>query len=130
MEARDVDGKLKQLYNEYREAVSSGDLDRAVDSGVRVLEELLEVARSWVVARITHPLVREAALDVLAHYERALSFVKGAREAVSGLPPIYSAGVKEEALEVLMSSVNGLFNFVVGALLVVADVLAGVNSVA
>lgn len=123
-----MDCKLKRLYTEYSEAVSSGDLDRAVDSGVRVLEELLEVARKHVISRVAYPPVREAALDVLSHYERALSFVKGAREAVNGLPPLYSAGVKEAALDVLVSSVNGLFNFVVGALLVVADILATLNS--
>ena len=118
---------MRAMYEDYLTAISSGELDRAIGIGLDILDKLLEVAKDTVLARITAPAAREAALSVLSHHERALSFVRGAQEAVGTLPPLYSIGVKEEVLEVLTSSINGLFSFVLGALVVIADIIAAAS---
>jgi len=123
-----VNDELRAMYEEYLTAISSGELDRAMGIGLSMLDKLLKVAKDTVLTRITTPAAREAALSVLSHHERALSFVRGAQEAVGSLPPVYSIGVKEEVLEVLTSSINGLFSFVLGALVVIADIVAAAST--
>ena len=129
METGCLNLKVRALYEEYAEAVETGELDKAIEAGIKILEELLEVAKKNVLSAMTTPALREIALNILAHYEQELSYVKGAREAAQSMPAIYAVGVEEKALEVLSRSVNGLFNFVLGALLAIADISSCLNSV-
>ncbi|MEM1508809.1 MAG: hypothetical protein QXY49_03705 [Thermofilaceae archaeon] len=129
MEAETVSVKVRNLYSKYTEAIETGNLDEAIDIGLNVYEELLELVKKNVVPSLSTPSVREIILNVIAHYERELSFVKGAREAVYKMPSIYAISVKEKALETLSYGINGLFNFSIGALLVAADLYACMNLV-
>lgn len=116
--------KLRELYNSYIEVLEMGDVEKALETGVKVLEELLTLTRKNVLESIANPAVKEMAVEILLHYEKELSFVKGAREAVRSMPPLYTTTVADRALETLSSCINGLFNFAVGALLVIADLLS------
>jgi len=118
-----VNEELRKLYDEYMSLVASGDYYKSIRLGVEILEKLLGIARQAVLNKLTSPAAREATLSILAHHEQALSFVKGAQEAVNKLPPIYAIGISEEVVNILTSSINGLFSFVMGALVVVTDVM-------
>ena len=123
MSTENFNVKLRELYNSYIEVLKMGDAEKALETGVKVLEELLILARRNILESIVNPTVKEIAVEILLHYEKELSFIKGAREAVRSMPPLYTATVADRALENLSSCINGLFNFAVGALLVMADVL-------
>ncbi len=116
--------KLQELYREYVEAVSKNDYDRALELGSEIVEELLRLAHEYVIPSLTTPLARSVASKIVSHHEKALAFVKGAREAAKSTPVLYSFGVKEKAVEVLTATINGLFSFVMGALIVLSDILA------
>lgn len=121
MELQELNVKLKSLYTRYEEIARQGDFERALEAGLEIFNELLLFVRSNVVDALANPLVREVALGVLIEYERGLSFVKGAREAFRSAPPLYASSIAEQTLEALNLYLNGLFNFAVGALLVIAD---------
>lgn len=129
VEAETISVRVHNLYGRYVEAVETGNLDEAIGIGLNVFEELLELVKKTVVPGLSTPSIREIVLNVIAHYERELSFVKGAREAVYKMPSIYAISVKEKALEILSYNMNGLFNFLVGALLISADIYACMNAV-
>jgi len=122
-EFKSVNEELRKMYEEYMDLVAKGDYQRSIKIGVGMLERLLEIARRAVLDRLTSSAAREATLQILAHHEQTLSFVKGAQEAVNNLPLIYAIGISEEVTHVLTSSINGLFSFVMGALIVITDVL-------
>jgi len=119
-----VNARLRELHSKYVEVLEGGDAEKALEIGIEILEELLLLTRRHVLENIANPAVRELAAEVLLHYERNLSFVKGTREALRSSPPLYAAAVAERALETLSSCINGLFNFTVGALLVLADLFS------
>ncbi len=127
MSSEAVNARLRELYSKYVEVLEAGDAEKALEVGVEILEQLLLLTRKSVLDSIANPSVKEVAAEILLHYERELSFVKGAREALRSTPPLYAAAVAERALETLSSCINGLFNFAVGALLVIADVFSCVG---
>jgi len=122
-----INARLRELYSRYIEVLEGGDAEEALEVGVEILEELLLLTRKHVLESIANPAVKEVAIGVLLHYERELSFVRGAREALRSTPPLYAAAAAEKALETLSSCINGLFNFAVGALLVLADVFSCIS---
>lgn len=121
MELQELNAKLHNLYSRYEEVAGRGDLREALETGVEILDELLEFVKVCILGVITNPMVREVATRVLIEYERGLSFVKGAREAIRSAPPLYATGMLERTLRALDDYINGLFNFMMGALIVVAD---------
>lgn len=125
--AESFNAKLRELYNSYVELLESGNVEEALETGVKILEELLLLTKKNVIDNIANPIVKEVASEVLVQYEKELSFVKGAREAARTMPPLYAAVVADRALETLSNCINGLFNFAMGALIVIADLLSHSN---
>ncbi|MCS7104451.1 MAG: hypothetical protein NZ954_02650 [Thermofilaceae archaeon] len=128
MEPESINVKLRELYKEYVNVLEEGDAERAIETGVKILEELLSITRKNVLESLSNPFLKELALNILLQYERELSFVRGAQEAVKSMPPLYASDVTDKALETLSSSINGLFNFTVGALIVIADVVMNIRA--
>lgn len=121
MELQGFNAKLRDLYARYEEVAQQMDFENALEVGLEIFNELLAFVKSNVVSALTNPLIREVALSVLIEYERGLSFVKGAREAFRSAPPLYASSIAEQTLEALNLYLNGLFNFALGALVVMAD---------
>jgi len=121
VELRELNVKLHELYSRCEEAYQEGDLEEALERGIEILDELLNFARSNVVGALTNPSIREVANRVLIEYERGLAYVKGAQEVARSTSPLYTAELLEKALSVLSACINGLFNFTVGALIVMAE---------
>jgi len=121
VELRELNAKLHELYSRCEKAYQEGDLEEALERGVEILDELLNFARSNVVGVLTNPSIREVANRVLIEYERGLAYVKGAQEVARSTSPLYTAELLEKALGVLNACINGLFNFTVGALIVMAE---------
>lgn len=130
MEPEGINTKLRELYNEYVDVLEEGDAEKAIEAGVKILEELLSITRRNVLESLSNPFLKELALNILLQYERELSFVRGAREAVKSMPLLYASDVTDKALETLSNSINGLFNFTVGALIVIADVVTSIRAMA
>ncbi|MCX8181152.1 MAG: hypothetical protein N3E41_07250 [Thermofilaceae archaeon] len=128
MEPESINVKLRELYNKYVNVLEEGDAEGAIETGVKILEELLSITRRNVLESLSNPFLKELALNILLQYERELSFVRGAQEAVKSMPPLYASDVTDKALETLSSSINGLFNFTVGALIVIADVVMNIRA--
>lgn len=113
--------KLKDLYSKYEEVCKQGNYEAALATGVEILSELIEFTRSNILCLFANPIVKEVATEILIEYERGLSFVKGASEAARSAPLLYAPGLAEKAIEALDAYINGLFNFAMGALLIVAE---------
>ncbi|MEM0024185.1 MAG: hypothetical protein QXG48_02320 [Thermofilaceae archaeon] len=128
MELKELNAKLKGLYSKYEEISCQGDFESALEAGLEIFNELLTFVKANVVDALANPFVREVALGVLIEYERGLSFVKGAREAFRSAPPLYASSIAEQTLEALNLYLNGLFNFAVGALLIMADLSSYASS--
>lgn len=121
MEVQEFNVKLKDLYSRYEEVRKQGDYQTALATGVEILGELIEFTKSNILCLFANPIVKEVATEILIEYERGLSFVRGACEAARSAPLLYAPGLAERAMEVLDAFINGLFNFAMGALLVVAE---------
>lgn len=125
-----INSEIRKLYDEYTSAVSSNDLDKAIDLGIYIMEKLLHAAQDYVVATVNTPQIREVAKGIISYHEKMLAFVRGTQEALKSMPLIYSFGAKEKAVEVLSNSINGLFSFLLGALVIIADILSSSGALA
>lgn len=121
VELEEVNKRIRDMYEKYNEALSNNNYDAALEVGTRMVEELLRIYEEIVMPVLTDPRVREVAREILSFHEQMLAFVRGTREALRNMPVIYSFGAKEKAVEALTSSINGLFNFVLGSLVVLAE---------
>jgi len=113
--------EFKELYERYVEALENDDLDKAIEVGVEIMEDLLNAAENLVLPRITNPHVREITVNILGHHQKALAYVKGAREAVEATPDTYARKAKEKATDTLSAGINSLFGFILGALVTLVD---------
>ena len=113
--------EFRELYEKYSAAIEKKDFDEAIRVGIKILEDLLKVAESVVLRSLMNPRVREVAVSIIGHHERALAYVKGAKEAVEGAPLEFSQRAKEKATETLSASINSLFGFLLGILVVFTD---------
>ncbi len=113
--------EFKELYEKYTEALENDDLDKAIEVGVAIMEDLLGAAENLVLPRITNPHVREITVNILGHHQKALAYVKGAKEAVERTPDTYAREAKERAADTLSAGINSLFGFILGALVTLVD---------
>lgn len=122
MQTTALNEKAKELYNKYIEVLENCDVESALETGLALMEMLLEAAKTRVLASLSNPSVKEIAYYIISQYEKETSFVKGAREATRTLSPLYATEVLDKALNNLSLSINGLLNFIVGALIMLADI--------
>ena len=118
----EFNAKIKKLYADYNRAIAENKYERAIEVGIGILKELLEVARSHVISNLRSIEVRGIVEDILAHHEKNLGYVEGIEEAISELPPLYSYEMRERAITALSSSIQELFSFILGALMVIVDI--------
>ncbi|RLE75401.1 MAG: hypothetical protein DRJ56_05795 [Thermoprotei archaeon] len=117
----EFNARIKRMYSDYSKAVSESRYERAVEVGTSILRDLLDVARNVVAASLRSPEARRIVEDIIACHEKYLGYVEGVREAVSELPPLYTFEARERAIDTLSSSIQELFSFILGALVVIAD---------
>ena len=113
--------EFRELYERYSAAVEKEDFDEAIKVGIEIMEDLLKATESVVLQSLMNPKVREVAVSIIGHHERALAYVKGAKEAVEGAPSEFSQRAKEKVTETLSASINSLFGFLLGVLVVFTD---------
>ncbi len=123
----EINAEIKKLYEKYNLALSNNDYDTALSIGIEIIEKLLDTTNTYVIANLTNPYIKEVAKGIISYHEKTLAFVKGTQEALKTMPPIYSFDAKEKAIESLTSSINGLFSFLLGSLVILADILSTNN---
>ena len=116
--------EFRQLYLDYNRAVSENDFDRAIATGKKILGGLVRISREYLLPALKSKEVRELFEDILSFHEKNLAFVEGTQEAVKDMPVLFTFEAKERAIEILSSSIVEFFSFVLGALMVLADIEA------
>jgi len=112
---------MKEFYRVLEEDIESNNFDDALNKSVPVLRKLINVARNEVLPNFRDQLVRKIADEIILNYENTLSYVEGSLESLRYVPAIYSYGEKERLVRLVASSINELFSFIMGALLVIAE---------
>jgi len=120
--------KIKRMYSDYSKAIAENKYEHAIEIGVNILKELLRVTREYIISSLRTIEVRKIIEDILAHHEKNLGYVEGIEEAISDLPSLYSYEIRERAITTLSSSIQELFSFVLGALIVIADLYPNTNT--
>ncbi|AKG39136.1 MAG: hypothetical protein ACP5II_07505 [Infirmifilum sp.] len=119
-------GELSEMMRSYTrkfsEYVARKDYDSAIQLGLQVLEKLLKIASEEIIANISDPSVAKIGQEILKNYESTLSYVSGVMNGLKYVSPIYALGEKEQLVGLVASSVSELFNFIMGALLIVASI--------
>ena len=123
-----INVEIKKLYEQYNTAISSNDYDKALVIGIEIIEKLLNTTDKYVISNLSNPSIKEIAKGIVSYHEKTLAYVKGTREALKTMPLIYSFDAKEKAIESLTTSINGLFSFLLGSLVVLADILSSAGS--
>ncbi|OYT31952.1 MAG: hypothetical protein B6U94_01300 [Thermofilum sp. ex4484_79] len=123
-----INVEIKKLYKQYNTAISSNDYDKALVIGIEIIEKLLNTTDKYVISNLSNPSIKEIAKGIVSYHEKTLAYVKGTREALKTMPLIYSFDAKEKAIESLTTSINGLFSFLLGSLVVLADILSSAGS--
>ncbi|RLF07718.1 MAG: hypothetical protein DRJ64_02450 [Thermoprotei archaeon] len=123
-----INVEIKKLYEQYNTAISSNDYDKALVIGIEIIEKLLNTTDKYVISNLSNPSIKEIAKGIVSYHEKTLAYVKGTREALKTMPLIYSFDAKEKAIESLTTSINGLFSFLLGSLVVLADILSSADS--
>ncbi len=120
VDLRELHGRLSELYSRY-ETLRASNEGEALEVGISILSELLDFVKREIVPVFTSPAVRDAVMTIVLEYEKGLSFVRGTAEAAYSAPPLYAPEMIERALSSLDTYISGLFNFAMGALLVLAE---------
>ncbi len=113
---------MKNYTQKFSEHLARRDYDSAIPLGLQVLEALLKIANEEIVGALQDPDLVKVGKDILKNYENIISYVKGSLNTLKYVSPIYAIGEKEQLVELIASSVSELFNFVMGALLIVASI--------
>ncbi len=116
--------EFRQLYLDYNKAVSENDFDRAITTGKKILGGLVKISKEYILPALRSREVRELFEDILSFHEKNLAFVEGTQEAVRDMPVLFTFEAKERAVEILSSSIVEFFSFVLGALIILADIEA------
>ncbi|PLJ77675.1 MAG: hypothetical protein B7L53_04770 [Thermofilum sp. NZ13] len=112
---------MKEYTQKFSEYLARKDYDSAIPLGLQTLENLLKIAREEIVGMLNDPELVKVGESILKNYENIISYVKGSLSTLKYVSPIYAAGEKEQLVGLIASSVSEIFNFVMGALLIVAS---------
>lgn len=119
-------GELSEMMRDYTqrfsEYIARKDYDSAIQLGLGVLEKLLRIANEEIIANISDPNIVKIGESILKNYESTVSYVTGVMNGLKYVSPIYALGEKEQLVGLIASSVSELFNFIMGALLIVASI--------
>ena len=118
---QEFNAKIRQLYANYNKAVNENKYEEAIKIGKEILKDLLFIARRKLITSISSADIRRLVEDIIDYHEKNLGYIEGVEEAVSKIPVLYSFEVKERALATLSASIQELFSFILGALVILAD---------
>ncbi|MEZ0345013.1 MAG: hypothetical protein ABWK01_00410 [Infirmifilum sp.] len=119
---------MKRYIQQFNDYITKKDYDAAVELGLQVLEKLLKIANEEIIANLSDPNLVKIGEEVLKNYESAYSYAIGVRNALKYVSsPLYALGEKEQLVGLIASSVSELFNFIMGALLIVASLRRSVG---
>jgi len=119
---RNFNEKFRRMYAKYNEAVNRRDYDEAIKLGKDMLNDLLAIARKYILENLNNPTIRSLVEDILTYHEKNLGYVEGTEEAIEDIPLLFTFEAKERILSTLAPSIQELFSFILGALLVLADI--------
>jgi len=114
--------RIKRLYADYNRAVDENRYAVAIRIGKEILNDLLTVAREQLIPNVHNPEIRRLIEDIVRYHEKNLGYVEATEDAAENVPPLYQFEIRERALGTLSSSIQELFSFILGAMLVLADV--------
>ncbi len=115
--------KIKKMYVSYNEAVNNGNYDEALKIGKEIMDSLLKVAKEYILSNLNCPNIRRLVEDIVNYHEKNLGYIEGTEETLTNMPILYTYDAMERALRTLALSIQELFSFVLGALVVLADIL-------
>lgn len=118
---KEFNAKIRKMYSDYSRAIAENRYEYAIKLGTGILRELLKVVREHVISSLKNTEIRGIVEDILAQHEKNLGYVEGIEEAVNEVPPLYSYEMREKAITTLSSSIQELFSFILGALMVITD---------
>ncbi|RLE83090.1 MAG: hypothetical protein DRJ52_00845 [Thermoprotei archaeon] len=113
--------EIKELHLEFNEAVSSDDIDNAINIGFKLYSKLTEVSRTYILFNIIDNTVKETVSDIIRDYEQALFYLQGADDALRSFSSESLLKARREILRLLIAYVQGLIGFVLGALAILMD---------
>ena len=120
--------KIKKMYSDYNRAIAENKYEYAIELGTGILRELLKVAREYIISSLRSVEIRGIVEDILAQHEKSLGYVEGIEEVVNEIPPLYSYEMREKAITTLSSSIQELFSFILGALMIITDLHFNTNA--
>jgi len=116
--------EFKKLYFDYNRAVSENDFDKAIEIGERILKGLIKISKEHILGVLRNSTIKDLVEDIIAFHEKNLAFIEGTCEAIKDMPVLFTFDTKERAVELLSSSISEFFSFVLGALIILADLEA------
>ncbi len=121
---REFNKEFKKMYFDYNKAVSENDFDKAIEIGEKILQGLIKISREHILTILRNSTIKELVEDIITFHEKNLAFIEGTCEAIKDMPVLFTFDAKERAVELLSSSISEFFSFVLGALMVLADLEA------
>ncbi len=124
---KELEEMMKEFSEEFSQLLQENKFDEALDVSLPVLKKLIDIAKNDIVENIRDPTVKKISEEIINGYENTLAYVEGILEGLKLVSPIYSLGEKERLIQVVASSINELFSFIMGALIIVADLTAALS---
>lgn len=121
MTVAQLNNKMKDFSKKFTDALEKKDFDKALEIGIDVLTDLTYIAKEDIVGVLSDTYVKGIAEDIVSSYEKTLSYIKGIIDGLKYVSPIYAIGEKERLVHILASAINELFSFIMGALIIVAE---------
>jgi len=118
----ELDETMKEFTEKFSRYLEENKFDEALNLALPVMEKLVKIAKEDIIAALHDPQVKKIAENIISGYENTLAYVEGTLDGLKLVSPIYSIGEKERLLKVVASSINELFSFIMGALIIVADI--------
>ncbi len=120
----EINENMKKFSEEFSHAIESRNYDKAISIGLDTLRDLLKAVRTHILEALSNPEIKSIAEEIIDQHEKTLSYVEGSIEALKFVSPIYAPGEKERLTGLLSASINELFSFLMGSLIVIADALS------
>ena len=114
--------EFKKMYFNYNKAVSENDYDTAIEIGEKILQGLIKISREYILSSMHSETIKSLIEDIIVFHEKNLAYIQGTREAVKSMPVLFTFDAKERAVEILSSSISEFFSFILGALIILADI--------
>ncbi len=123
----ELDKTMKEFTEKFSRYLAENKFDEALSIALPTMEKLVKIAKEDIISSLHDPQVKKIAENIISGYESTLAYVEGTLDGLKLVSPIYSIGEKERLLKVVASSINELFSFIMGALIIVADIASAIK---